>query len=527
MGPSLICVDLRSPEQRRSLPWAQAIDLGITPLLELRASKTPGPQASLETLSPVHQRLWLPAAQHTAAAGAAIARQWPGASPQPPLLVALGLESHAMFSGLAQQLGTGGCLLLDQGAEQASLRQLLGLLVAAPRLKATNPAIAAEWLNLLHQHWDADLDPPGGISTAHRSTELVVAALQARELVQHHRRRLQQQPSNLAWNRLQIDLQELAPLIADPAHRNAWISAGLSSAGFQHRWDQPSQAVQSMARLLELSGACTDRANTLSILRRLPPPASPPPAQPRPDGYAVHLHAYHLQEAGVILQRLSQVPHAPQELLISCPNPQACAAALQPQLQGLRNTSIRLQQHRNHGRNIGALMAAADQLHSDVLLHLHTKNTAHHDPTAFVHRWMHYLITTLLSQLPAWLPALAEGRAAAAFPIDPNRRQLSSNCEAVQTLINQHQQRHGRGFTVQLSRRDTPIYPMGMMLALRRSFLLQELKPLYASIDPAAIAEPLAVDGTPLHGFERVIPWIAALEGQPLLLLEPPNGLSR
>lgn len=513
MQPSLICIDLRSPEEHRRTPWCQSNQFGAGALLELRATAKPQPQ--LERVTPQHQRLWLPAAQHTAEAGASIARQWAGSAPT-PLLIGLGHASQPLLSGLAQQLNSGGCLWLDALPPLSNLRELLALLVCAPCLRCARASDAAILHQLLGQHWDAVLEQPDAISEAGSSRAVVTAALIARERVEQQQAILLSGGLDLAWNRVQIDLQELAPLIPDAHRRCCYINAGLAAAGFQHRWHQPAQAEQAMAQLLE-------RAISHSSVS----PRQSRSSAPTKDGYALHLHAYHHNEAAVILQRLAQHALPPSQLVITCPDARLCETALRDQLRLFPNTELCLQEVPNRGRNIGALMAMADQINREVVVHLHTKDTSHADPTAFVHRWMHYVISTLLAELSNLVGPLQQGEAVAAFPIDPNRRQLGSNTTKLQTLLDLHNQHHGRQPQVKLQPSDTPLFPVGMMLALNRNFLLEQLKPLYSAIPPEQLEEPIPVDGTPLHAMERSVALIAAMEGQRTLLLRAPDGLSR
>lgn len=442
----------------------------------------------------------------------------------PPLLVGVGLSSHTQLRELALAWRTGGCLLLDENARNSSLGDCVSLLTSAPRILCLTNAIRRSWLDLLATHWDAEPEDPDQLAVGQSEREIVAAALQAREMAQATWAILDAERIDLAWNRAHQAYARLATSDPDPQRHNLAVNVALASSSFQPRWRHPQQARAAQIQLLQRTG-CVATAEQAEALVQLVPP-EPTPSSGAPP-LSVHLHAYHLPEAGVILSRLAALPQPPAQLLITCRNAQQAATTLQPQLAAFTGSQIELLQVPNSGRNIGALMAVADRLSHEAVLHLHSKDSSHPDPSSYIHRWLHYLVTTLCSQATALSAALHQGTAVAAFPLDPHRRQLGSNCAAVQELLDAHQNASGRDPQVHLQPRDALLFPMGMMLGLRRSFLREHLLPLYRSIDPSRLAEPLAVNGTLLHGFERAIPLIAALEQQRVLLLQAPPGLSR
>lgn len=500
---ALIWVDRRPPRPQAAFPPSLSRQLGASHVLELSA-------ASVAALG-----------GHDHAAGAALAQRWQARHPgkATPLLIGVGLASRALLAGLAEQFRCGSCLLLDQNAEGQQLGDLVAVLASATRIVTTDPAICSSWEQLLQQEWDAEFELPKQWQQASSPRQLLSVALEARELGRATWQQLSQQAIPLAWNRAHLAYGKLAPqLQADPVAQNLAVNVALAGSGFQPRWLSPRKACEETTALLLRCGASTHSAAAKHTLQLLPHQLAPAPG-PLP-AYAVHLHAYHLQESAVILARLAQMSHPPGQLILTGPNPQQLQQQLAPQLRRFPTTRIELIGVPNRGRNIGALITIADRLQYQWLLHLHGKDTSPQDPSHFIHHWLEFLISSLFSRLPATLQALQAGGHAAAFPADPHRRQLGSNTEALQQLLAQHPR-------VQLRRRDAFVFPLGMMLWLESGFLLEQLKPLYAALDPRTLSEPLAANGTPLHALERAIPLLAALQQRRLLLIEPPQGLSR
>ena len=499
MTSPLIWIDLRPPSHQKAFPRQLNRQLGASEVLEL----LPGSSA-------------LTGQGH--AAGAACAKHWQANHKDrtPPLLIGVGLASRDVLAGLAQQFQTGCCLLLDAAASNQKLGDLVALLASATRIVTANPAIRPSWELLLRQEWDAEQENPRQWQHATSPRQLLAIALEAQALGQATWQQLSQQQIPLAWNRAHLAYGKLAPNLQPPAAQNLAVNVGLASSGFQPRWLSPQQACQTTGKFLELCGLW----NNIQILPRVVA------AKPYPlPTYAVHLHAHHLPESAVILARLAQLSHQPAQLILTGSNGQQLQQALTPQLSRFHNTSIQIISVPNQGRNIGALMAIAARVQPRLLLHLHSKDTSPQDPSHFIHHWLEFLISSLFSRLPATLQALAAGHQAAAFPIDPHRRQLGRNAAVLQQLIDHHQ--HNQPPRIHLRSNDAFVFPLGMMLWLEKSFLLEQLKPLYSAIDPKALREPLATDGTALHGLERAIPLIVALEERSVLLIEPPEGVSR
>jgi len=419
-------------------------------------------------------------------------------------------------------------LVLDDDKEEHSLAVLVELMAAAPRLVYRNPSIATRWFSVLLNEWDSEPEEPRQFAEAQSARQVLAAALEAREIHRRTSAVIAKGNIDLAWNRVHQDLEHLAPQLQDPHARNICINTALACSSFRPRWASPQQAVNSMAALLVASNCWQGQEGDIGARQSMQlVPHSAKARRPEACVYSVHLHAFHLREASIILARLGQVEVQPSQLILTCPDPHSCASALSRQLEQFKNTRIELVGVANRGRNIGALMAIADRLQTEILMHLHTKDTSRADHTHFIHHWMEYLISTLMTPLPAVVESMQEVAAVAAYPIDPHRRQLGSNAQGVQDLLNQYQESKGSVPSTHVRAADAAVFPMGMMLALDRRFLIDELVPLFKRIKPNTYEEPLNANGTSLHALERAIPLIAALGQERILLLEPRKGLSR
>lgn len=506
---ALIWVDLRPPQPRAAFPLGLSRQLGASQVLALTLNNSAALGGDQQ------------------AAGASLAKRWQAQHPRQaqPLLIGVGLASRGLLAGLAQQFRCGSCLLLDQGAAGQQLGDLVALLASATRIISADPAIRSSWEQLLLQEWDAELEEPRQWQLAASPRQLLAVALEAQQVGRSTWEQLCQPPIPLAWNRAHMAYGKLAPQLQDPASQNLAVNVALASSGFQPRWLSPRQACQATATLLERCGASANAAaaqRTLHLLTHASPEAlRPPPA------YSVHLHAYHLPESAVILARLAQLSHPPAQLILTGADEHILQHRLTPQLSRFGSCRIELISVPNQGRNVGALMAIAERTQTSLLLHLHSKDTSRHDPSRFIHHWLEFLISSLLTRLPDTLQAMQTAGHAAAFPADPHRRQLGSNTAMLQLLMDLHQRRNGQPPQIHLRNHDVLACPLGMMLWLETVFLVEQLKPLYAALDPKTFSEPLAANGTPLHALERAIPLLAAVEERSLLLIEPPEGLSR
>lgn len=258
---------------------------------------------------------------------------------------------------------------------------------------------------------------------------------------------------------------------------------------------------------LTAAGACG--APTLrpspSLEQRLALDLSDPPSSPPQMQLGVHLHAFYPEETRRILALLhNSLPSC--DLLITTDTitkqyeiHQFLAELTSPPWQ--ERVEVRVVP--NRGRNILPLLrdGVSQFRQHQLLLHLHTKRTAHHD---FGSDWLANLLDCLAGS-PGRVRALMQAfeREPRLGLVMPQPSDLirpfvhwGANFEVATLLV--HTLWSGRKLDVQAPL----VFPPGMMFWARPAALLP-LADAIAALEPLPL-EPLLHDGTPLHALERL-----------------------
>ena len=215
---------------------------------------------------------------------------------------------------------------------------------------------------------------------------------------------------------------------------------------------------------------------------------------------ALHLHAYYPDQLAGILNQLNLNGSVP-DLFISAAAPDGAAEA-RAALSAYRGRIVELQITPNSGRDIGPLLTqfgAALCAGYDIIGHVHTKKSAHADPS-IVGAWRTFLLENLIggerggAMLDAILYAMSLDPAIGiVFPDDPNVMSWTNN----------------RGYAEEIAARlkcgklpEHFNFPIGSMFWMRSSILSRFVELRLAWSDYPD--EPLRADGTVVHAIERL-----------------------
>ena len=228
-------------------------------------------------------------------------------------------------------------------------------------------------------------------------------------------------------------------------------------------------------------------------------------AKPRPTPnealrVALHLHAYYPDQLAGIVNQLNLNASVP-DLFISVAAPDAAAEAREA-VSAYRGRVVELQITPNSGRDIGPLLTQfgpALCAGYDIIGHLHTKKSAHADPS-IVEAWRTFLLENLIggerggAMLDAILYAMVLDPAIGiVFPDDPNVMSWTNN------------RRHAEEVAARMKCGQLPEhfnFPIGSMFWMRSSILSRFVELQLAWSDYPD--EPLPADGTVVHAIERL-----------------------
>jgi hypothetical protein len=230
------------------------------------------------------------------------------------------------------------------------------------------------------------------------------------------------------------------------------------------------------------------------------------------DDVAVHVHAYYLELLGEIALFLANIP-VPFTLYVTVADDEAAqrASATLAPLHGVRKLNVEVVE--NRGRDIAPMLVTLGRRLSghDVVLHIHTKRSPHNPDLA---GWREYLLRALLGS-PASVAAIMERfhaddclgilYPAPYYPIQPFVR-LGANAVHMAALLLR------AGEPVSRLRSISPThFPAGSMFWFRGGAIarLVAMRLEYRDFQPEAGQD----DGTLAHAIERMLPFLAGLDG--------------
>jgi hypothetical protein len=234
---------------------------------------------------------------------------------------------------------------------------------------------------------------------------------------------------------------------------------------------------------------------------------------------ALHVHAHDYQLFPDILRRVEINRWRP-DLLVSVTSREA-AVALEKRLRHYA-AAVDIRIAPNRGRNLGALLTEFGPeivQEYQVIGHVHTKTTR--QDSARGTRWRWFLLENLVggraAMIDAVLRAMAlDHRIGLVFADDPNVVGWDVNLQNARMLA--------EVLGVREMLPENFNFPVGAMFWIR-SAVLQRLLALRLSWNDYP-EEPLAPDGTLLHGLERLLPFVAESTGLRNALTTV-NGVSR
>lgn len=239
----------------------------------------------------------------------------------------------------------------------------------------------------------------------------------------------------------------------------------------------------------------------------------------------VHLHAFYLEEAQHVVNRLRQA--LPQSDLLITTDTTAKKEAIEEFLDGFEAAPwqgrLEVRVVPNLGRNILPLLR--DGLialqHCELLLHLHTKRTIH---KSFGSDWLNDLLTCLIgntSRVNAMMHAFREDPELGLVMPQPSAvirpylnwgANFDIACLLVRALWPQRQ----------LHAQAPLVFPPGMMFWCRPK-ALEPLRDVLTTLEPFPL-EPLLHDGTPLHALERLTAHACEVAGHRWALADIPRN---
>ena len=165
----------------------------------------------------------------------------------------------------------------------------------------------------------------------------------------------------------------------------------------------------------------------------------------------------------------------------------------------------------NRGRDIGPLLTefAGELQDYDVVGHIHTKKSLHHENRRLIDQWREFLLENVLGGRKPMIDVILEAlerdpNLGLVFPDDPHVIGWMSNREIARDLMQRMELLN-----------DLPDkfinFPIGTMFWART----QILKPLFdLKLDWSDYPEePIPPDGTMLHAIERILPMLSEHSG--------------
>ena len=217
---------------------------------------------------------------------------------------------------------------------------------------------------------------------------------------------------------------------------------------------------------------------------------------------ALHFHCHYPELLGEFLDFATPALTQPAtQLVVTCS--QQSTLEVLTRSPRLREFNARIVRVPNMGRNLGALNFA---LHSqeffefDIWGHFHSKTSGHLNPST-ANSWRRFIYTSLLSGGPNGvgfhdiIVALQrDPDLAIVFPDDPHEFGWGLNYETAALLMD------ALGLQLDPS---PPKFPVGAMFVAKRSLLENLFAPLKEK--SLQYPEPLPLDGTVWHAFERLL----------------------
>lgn len=217
---------------------------------------------------------------------------------------------------------------------------------------------------------------------------------------------------------------------------------------------------------------------------------------------ALHFHCHYPELLGEFIEFAAPALTQPYTQLVVTCSQQATLEALtrHPRLRDYRARIVLVP---NIGRNIGALdfvLHSREFFEFDIWGHFHSKTSEHLNPVA-TSSWRTFIYTSLLSGGPNGvgyhdiIVALQRNPdLAIVFPDDPHEFGWGLNYEIASVIMDE------LGLQLDPS---PPKFPVGAMFVARRSFL----EHLFAPLNEHSLqhSEPLGLDGTLWHAFERLL----------------------
>ncbi len=225
---------------------------------------------------------------------------------------------------------------------------------------------------------------------------------------------------------------------------------------------------------------------------------------------ALHLHVFYPEILPEILSRLAENICAP-DLFVSAPKSRL--EGLQDALQSYKGKVVDIQTVPNRGRDVAPLLTMFGRrlvAEYDVIGHVHTKKSTHVADRKMVKAWSDLLLENMLGG-PKGGPMLdrilaemaADPKIGIVYPDDPHVISWTENRGAAENLA----LRMGLGMLPELFN-----FPIGTMFWIRPSVLERFVALDFGWEDYPA--EPLPIDGTMLHAFERLFGVVPGLDGK-------------
>ena len=238
---------------------------------------------------------------------------------------------------------------------------------------------------------------------------------------------------------------------------------------------------------------------------------------------ALHLHAFYPDLVPGVVKRLNFNASFP-DLFVSVCTSEA-AAEVRKALSGYRGRLCDLQVTPNLGRDFGPLLTQFGRTlcdDYDIIGHLHTKKSVHVADRPFIEAWNTFLLENMIggerggAMLDAILSAMElDSGIGLVFPDDPHVISWTKNRRLAEDLA------------TRMKLGDLPEqfnFPVGSMFWVRSSVLSKfvELDLAWSDYPP----EPIPIDGTLVHAFERLFGVVPATMGMRCAVTNIP-GLTR
>jgi len=238
---------------------------------------------------------------------------------------------------------------------------------------------------------------------------------------------------------------------------------------------------------------------------------------------ALHLHAFYPDLVPGVVKRLHFNASSP-DLFVSVCTSEA-AAEVRKALHGYRGRLCDLQVTPNLGRDFGPLLTQFGRTlcdEYDIIGHLHTKKSLHVADRSYAEAWSAFLLENLIggerggAMFDAILSAMElDSEIGLVFPDDPHVMSWTHNRRVAEDLA------------TRMNLGDLPEqfnFPIGSMFWVRSSVLSRfvELDLAWSDYPP----EPIPIDGTLVHAFERLFGVVPATMGMRCAVTNIP-GLTR